>query len=75
MSDSSQYEGIKKIIRVVSNNQETCVECHQPPRDFETTVNHFIADHGYKVLHIGTETEFVNENTPCHSTVAVLGKC
>jgi hypothetical protein len=38
------------------------------------SINHYIQQHGYKVLHVGTETVHDDEGKPWHTTVAVLGK-
>jgi len=38
------------------------------------SVNHYIAQHGYALLHVGTETSRDDKGKPWHNTIAVLGK-
>jgi len=63
-------------IKVISTNiLESCKHgCKLPygGEFFEFNVNHYIQDHGYKVLHIGQESTFDEEGKPYHSTIAVL---
>jgi hypothetical protein len=41
---------------------------------FPESVNHYIEQHGYRLLHIGTETTDDSKANPWHCTIAVLGK-
>ena len=41
---------------------------------FADSVNHYIEEHGYKVLHVGAETSRDMEGKPWDMTVAVLGR-
>ncbi len=38
------------------------------------SINHYIEMHGYKLLHVGTETIHDDQGEPWHTTVSVLGK-
>jgi hypothetical protein len=42
--------------------------------NFAESINHYINDHGYKILHVGQESSWDSEGSPWQSTVAVLGK-
>jgi hypothetical protein len=44
-----------------------------PSDDLSDRINHFIEAHGYRLLHVGTETSHDSNGNPWHSTVAVLG--
>lgn len=63
-------------IKVISTNiHETCKHgCTLPYAGefFESNVNHYIQEHGYKILHVGQESTSDNEGKPYHSTIAVL---
>lgn len=65
------------IVHVSSNIGKSCEHCKTlvGGDDFAGAVNHYIEKHGYKVLHIGTETiPDNNTGAPWHTTVAVLEK-
>jgi len=40
--------------------------------DLGNRIQHYL-DHGYKLLHVGSETSHDDEGKPWHSTVAVVG--
>lgn len=67
-----------KEIKVVSTNiYGPCkYGCTLPygGEDFESNVNHYIQEHGYKLVHVGQESSPDNEGKSYHSTVAVLSK-
>ena len=70
-------ENINKVIHVSANELTSCKFCIDPVvnNDFEGTINHYITHHGYKLLHVGTETTYsTTHNGLWHSTVAVLGE-
>jgi hypothetical protein len=67
----------KKIVHVRTNITRGCPECGGASiggDDFEKSVNHLIQDHGYKLLHVGSERDDDQEGKSIHHTVAVLGK-
>ena len=69
------YQGVQSVVRVSTNEGGWCAICEKTLSghdDFDGAVNHLIG-HGYRVLHIGTETEYLSEGLG-HSTIAVLGK-
>ncbi|BBB66377.1 hypothetical protein UNDYM_2124 [Undibacterium sp. YM2] len=68
-------ESTKKIKVISTNIVQGCEHgCTLPYNGqfFDANVNHYIQDHGYKVLHIGQESTPDSEGKPYHSTVAVL---
>ena len=67
----------KEIIRIITTDSHFhCAECKVPfgVQDFSQIVNHYIGEHGHKLLHIGTETSLGQNDVPWHATVAILGK-
>ena len=66
----------KNVVTVSTNIGTTCSECDFliNPQEFDKSVNHYINEHGYTLLHVGTETDRDYKEAICHSTVAVLGK-
>ncbi len=69
----------KQIIRVSTNISRGCPECHNAGLvgghdNFESGVNHLIQQHGYRLLHVGSEWDNDREGKTVHHTVAVLGK-
>lgn len=42
--------------------------------NFDASVNHYIEKHGYRLLHVGSQTSHAQEGGLWHSTVAVLGR-
>lgn len=77
MATKNYYEGIQHVVQISTNIGEGCKHCSEPigTDRFAESVNHYIKKHGYKLLHVGTET-IPDNNTggPWHTTVAVLGK-
>jgi hypothetical protein len=74
------YAGIVHVVYLSTNAGGSCEHCGQRigfstlgDTDLATSINHFIEQHGYRLLHVGAETNPDNEGKPHHSTVAVLG--
>jgi hypothetical protein len=42
--------------------------------DFDESVNHYLKEHGYKLLHVGQETSSDGEGNLWQKTAAVIGK-
>jgi hypothetical protein len=75
---TDRFNGMKHVVRLSTNeghrfcSHDGCK--FQITRDeFEDLTNHYINDHGYVLLHIGTETTDGPKGAPWHATVAVLG--
>ncbi len=66
----------KHIVQISTGNSNGCEICHfhKPVDGFSKMVNHYIEEHGYKLLHVGTETDLGPNDVPWHNTVAVVGK-
>lgn len=76
MSTNNYYEGVKHVVHIASNASKGCEFCAFPVggEKFAESINHYIEEHGYKLLHTGTETIGDNMGNPFHLTVALLGK-
>jgi hypothetical protein len=76
------YEGVQHVVHISTNISASCEHCSKSvggyPGDGEhslaESINHYIEKHGYKLLHVGTETSRDLDGNSWHSTVAVLGK-
>ena len=66
----------KHLVHISTNTGTGCEHCGTPVglEHFAKSVNHYIEQHGYTLLHVGTETSHDMRGELCHSTVAVLGK-
>jgi hypothetical protein len=65
--------GVKHVVSAYAHIQKACEICAAWQRpSLADTINHYIQEHGYKLLHIGQHT--VNDEPPAQSTVAYLGK-
>lgn len=69
------YEKINHIVHVATNIGTSCKHCSESVgiEHFTSGVNHYITAHGYKLLHVGQQTEHATDGGLWHSTVAVLG--
>ena len=68
-------KNVKNVVRVTSNSDDACPHCHRiVSTDFAETINHYLNEHDYKLLHAGTETEYVDDSKVFHHSVALLGK-
>jgi hypothetical protein len=72
---------VQHIVHVSTGVGTYCEHCGEPVGCFEgkdpglaKSVNHYIEQHGYTLLHVGTETSRDDQGKPWHATVAVLGK-
>jgi hypothetical protein len=50
-----------------------CKHCHHPDRGFAEMINHYIQEQGYRLLHVGQDTQHAPESGLWHNTIAVLG--
>ncbi|NOY61125.1 MAG: hypothetical protein GXO75_19615 [Calditrichaeota bacterium] len=68
---------IKSIVRISSNETIGCKHCPKTINgidNFEESVNHYIVEHDYRIIHVGTETViYPADGSLFHTTVAVLG--
>jgi len=69
-------ENVNSIVTINTNITTGCKHCQTQiggPENFAESVNHYISEHGYKIIHIGSETTPSMDGSPWHTTVAVLG--
>ncbi len=65
---------MKRVVQVSSDAHRLCEDC----REFRTddnvgnAINHYL-QHGYVLLHVGTQTTNDLDGKPRHSTVAIMG--
>ena len=73
---SETISDIQHVVHIDSDGMMGCEQCQYPDLGRKPTfghlVNHYIEEHGYKLLHVGQQTADSSEGL-VHSTVAVLG--
>ena len=77
MKTESYYEGINHVISIHSDEGKSCEHCSDFRIDLDTvaeSVNHYIKDHGYKLLHVGQQTGSGSDGRPFQMTVAIVGR-
>ena len=77
MADSACQLDYAEIVTVKSDSETYCKLCsiasfHKS--DFEGALNHLLTNHGYRIIHVGQETDRGLDG-PIHRTIAVLGLC
>lgn len=73
MNNINYYEGIKHIISFTSVGVSNCEHC-KANFSFQETINHYIDQHGYKLLHVGTQSSLHTDGNLVHDVAIVLGK-
>jgi hypothetical protein len=77
MSAESIYVGIGHTVQINSNIGKSCEHCgHQvgfPEGDLGKDISHYVEKNGYRLLHIGTETDKGDAGLE-HYTIAIVGK-
>ncbi len=70
------YENVEHVIHITTEIEQSCQFCGDADifGDFAKSVNHYLKEHGYKILHIGQETRTGSSDNLISYTVAVLGK-
>jgi hypothetical protein len=68
-------DDVKHTVEVSSNVATGCAHCDQliDNGSVDDGINHYIQEHGYRLLHVGMQTSRDYDGNPWHSTVAVLG--
>jgi hypothetical protein len=70
---------VKKVVHLKSSVLSPCQVCTEGidtggrNDHIAAAINHYL-QHGYKLLHVGQETEYTPEGQLYQATVAVLGK-
>lgn len=69
------YKEISNVVHISTWSGGRCKHCDISigVDDFEESVNHYIQEHNYKLLHVGQES-VPHTGDVCFATVAVLGK-
>jgi len=75
MPTPSPYGTMRHVVHLSTHRQTSCELCGERlgGDQFAASVNHYLRGHGYKLLHVGTETRRDPQGQPWHTTVAVLG--
>lgn len=74
---TNHYEGVQEVIQISTNISKGCKHCSEGiggEDNLAHSINHFINNHEYKLLHVGTETTYTDEGKLWYSTIAVLGR-
>jgi hypothetical protein len=71
-------QATKRTTYLSSNVGRGCEHCGHSigalsQGDVADSVNHYIQEHGYRLLHVGTETTHDSNGKPWHTTVVILG--
>jgi len=79
MTSQKNFEDIKHIIHITSRYEPSCEFCgerynREKLYNIDHAVNHYIEKHGYKLLHLGPETNIDKKGNFLNCTVAVVGK-
>lgn len=75
MTTENYYKNIKTIMHITPQRLQRCdPPCNILPKDFSDAVNHFLNAHGFKLLHVGTQSSFSDTGEIVHDVIAVLGK-
>ncbi|MBC8548367.1 MAG: hypothetical protein H8D23_01825 [Candidatus Brocadiales bacterium] len=75
MSEKNSYESIKEVLHIKTDNcNSRCQFCDDFPKGFQSTINHYISKHSYKLLNVGTESSEHSDGSLVHDTAALLGK-
>jgi hypothetical protein len=72
----SALQNISHVVHITTDIIEGCERCSariDGINDFAGAVNHYVADHGYEILHIGQETARDADGKLWQKTVTVLG--
>ena len=69
---------IQHVVKLSTVEYGACEECKRSQSSMSYSVtddaNHYITEHGYRILHVGQETSESAEGGLWHATVIVLGK-
>lgn len=64
------------LVQLRSNVGQSCRECGDGTGwegDIAAQANHYMIEHGYRVVHVGQETERASDGSLWHSTAIVIG--
>ena len=73
------FETIRRSVQLSSEIVTSCDHCQESvggglgDTSLTGSINHYITAHGYRLLHVGTETSLGSDGKPWHNTLAILG--
>ena len=71
-------QGVTHVVRLSSSIGKHCQLCTAAigydDKGLANEINHYITEHGYRLLYLGQETSRDDKGNPWQSTVAFLGK-
>lgn len=73
---SASIEDVQHVVHVSTGVEMGCDQCSESVggEHFAESINHYIEQHGYRLLHVGSEWGESADCSPTFFTVAVLGK-
>lgn len=75
---ANKYEGIEHIVQVNTVVEMRCEHCDfwtGGSERFAQSLNHYIEAHGYRLLHVGSDTSTnLEDGSAWPFTVGILGK-
>jgi hypothetical protein len=75
MASSESIPEVQHVVHTSTGIGKACEHCHTSVglERFAESINHYIQEHGYWLLHVGQQTEDGTEG-PSQITVAILGR-
>lgn len=66
---------VKHVIKLSTNVSMGCQVCgdRQEAEDIDTSINHYLQQHGAKLLHVGAESYRGEDGRTASQTVAMIG--
>ena len=68
------YNGIKEVMQITTESITQCQPCLYLPKNLADAINHYISNHGYRLLHIGSDSGTDSEGNIVSNIIALLGK-
>jgi len=75
MASGNIYEGIEHVVHISTDVTTSCEHCRiSVGGNLAESINHYIEEHDYKLLHVGSEYLTASDGSASFATVAVVGK-
>ena len=74
MTADNLYAGIKEVMQITPDSISQCETCRYLPKDLADAINHYLSHHGYKLLHIGSQSGTDSSGNIISDVIALLGK-
>ena len=76
MTTQNFFEGITHVAHISTDEGKKCEHCDffVGLENFAESINHYIKEHNYKLLHVGQQTSRTSDGDIFHLTVATVGK-